>query len=234
MEYSVRLRFTANWVDILRILFYTCMMIAFFLGELWWALFYLNANMGCDWIDGPIARYHQAKYGWTLDPLVVETATLSNLYWACVGDPYKPSVQEVLSSYWEVINFPGVTDFGKNMDPLMDKLCNISAIVFLGLGLFFWPLYAIPAVIAFVLQFLVRPFKEYMRDKYGYDTDASSTIYGKVKNWIEYIAISVIIVSIQLALPMVFSEALLVLAIVFACLSLWSHLKPIVLQAMAA
>lgn len=114
-----------------------------------------------------------------------------------------------------------VTDFGKFMDPLADKLLVSAALVgFVQLGLGS----AWVAMIIIAREFLVTSLRLLAAGK---GTVIAANIWGKAKTVSQMIAIIVVLVSGGLSLPSIYGSVLLWVAAVFTICSgiqyMWSY-----------
>ncbi|MBM5789844.1 CDP-alcohol phosphatidyltransferase family protein [Candidatus Parcubacteria bacterium] len=132
------------------------------------------------------------------------------------GDtPVMTYEEEMRLTFWQRINYRGVTHLGKWLDPLTDKVRFLGALYPLGWGVVDTWLIAALTTVALGLM-AVRPLKR----RLGMG-DGSSNRLGKIKAWSEYAALSLLVFypASKLLLDLIFSVALLL-----GCGSLSGHI----------
>ncbi|MFC1598164.1 CDP-alcohol phosphatidyltransferase family protein [Patescibacteria group bacterium] len=190
---ATRVALTANWITALRIIFYPPMIYFIMVGELWYGGYCFGAGMMLDALDGWWAR----RQGGVLDWEVEQTMSL-----------------------WQRMNFRGTTRLGQLLDPAMDKLANNTGILMLGIGFVWLPLALLPPLIDLLLQFAVRPLKNWLNIG-----DAAANNWGKGKTWWQALAVTCMITFRQWPEGPAIASAVLGIAILFGCMSVYGHLS---------
>lgn len=115
--------------------------------------------------------------------------------------------------------FNFITDFGKLMDPLADKVTQVATLVVLVVqGII--PLWIL--IIVLVKEFLLVIGASFL---YGKDLVVSSKWYGKVSTVLFYVAIFISMISKQFDLNLVFDTYIYYLAVAFTLFSLVMYFK---------
>lgn len=129
----------------------------------WSAIAVLTASFITDAVDGVLARYLQGN-----KPLL----TLE---------------EEKKMSWWELVNYPGITRFGSSLDPIVDKVRYIGLLWTIGYDLVDFDIAVSTTVIA-VLLTLMRPIKVMLKlENIGANT------WGKHKMHAEVVATTIIV-----------------------------------------
>lgn len=152
---------TANWITYFRILWWPPMVYCFATGQYLAGGICFGIGMVLDILDGKVSRWQ----GGVLSP--GEEATLT---------------------WWQIMNFKGVTNHGMFVDPLLDKIVNGTAMLMLA-KFVWWPLAIAPVIVDLFLQFGVRRIKQ----KYGIGNGAAN-VWGKAKTWGQSLAVAAILV----------------------------------------
>ncbi len=155
---------TANWISVFRIALTLPTWLLFANGRLAWGAVLYGLNALFDGLDGAVARQQQDKLGGPAAAIAFE--------------------DERKLSYWRRLNLPGMTHFGKFMDPLADKFMNLGALLPLGWNVFPPWMLVMSAAFAFGLT-VSRPLLQRL---FGHDGSANK--FGKFKMWTEIAAIA--------------------------------------------
>lgn len=130
--------FTANWITCARVLLVIPMVWYYLHGDLLHGGVFFILSIVPDWFDGPFARWQSRRYNLTLS-----------------------MDQEATLTFWQRMNFRGQTQLGALLDPLFDKVTNGLGLLLAGYGFVpYWLVFVIIGI-DLVLQFVVRPFKQY-------------------------------------------------------------------------
>ena len=111
-----------------------------------------------------------------------------------------------------------VTKFGEFLDPLADKLIVVAALALL-LEVYATPWFAIPAILIIGRELVISGLREWMA-KIGLSNKVKVSMIGKVKTWVQMIAIAVLLIASNQYL--LFTSLGFILIYVAAFMSVWS------------
>ena len=111
-----------------------------------------------------------------------------------------------------------VTKFGEFLDPLADKLIVVAALALL-LEVYATPWFAIPAILIIGRELVISGLREWMA-KIGLPNKVKVSMIGKVKTWVQMIAIAVLLIASNEYL--FFSSLGFILIYAAAFMSVWS------------
>ena len=111
-----------------------------------------------------------------------------------------------------------VTKFGEFLDPLADKLIVVAALVLL-LEVYATPWFAIPAILIIGRELVISGLREWMA-KIGLSNKVKVSMIGKVKTWVQMIAIAVLLIASNQYLFLTSLGFILIYAAAF--MSVWS------------
>ncbi len=111
-----------------------------------------------------------------------------------------------------------VTKFGEFLDPLADKLIVVAALALL-LEVYATPWFAIPAILIIGRELVISGLREWMA-KIGLSNKVKVSMIGKVKTWVQMIAIAVLLIASNEYL--FFTSLGFILIYAAAFMSVWS------------
>ena len=111
-----------------------------------------------------------------------------------------------------------VTKFGEFLDPLADKLIVVAALSLL-LEVYATPWFAIPAILIIGRELVISGLREWMA-KIGLSYKVKVSMIGRVKTWVQMIAIAVLLIASNQYLFFTFLGFILIYAAAF--MSVWS------------
>ena len=111
-----------------------------------------------------------------------------------------------------------VTKFGEFLDPLADKLIVVAALALL-LEVYATPWFAIPAILIIGRELVISGLREWMA-KIGLSSKVKVSMIGKVKTWVQMIAIAVLLIASNQYL--FFTSLGFILIYAAAFMSVWS------------
>ena len=111
-----------------------------------------------------------------------------------------------------------VTKFGEFLDPLADKLIVVAALALL-LEVYATPWFAIPAILIIGRELVISGLREWMA-KIGLSNKVKVSMIGKVKTWVQMIAIAVLLIASNQYL--FFTSLGFILIYAAAFMSVWS------------
>ena len=111
-----------------------------------------------------------------------------------------------------------VTKFGEFLDPLADKLIVVAALALL-LEVYATPWFAIPAILIIGRELVISGLREWMA-KIGLSNKVKVSMIGKVKTWVQMIAIAVLLIASNQYL--FFTSLGFILIYAAAAMSVWS------------
>ncbi|NQV90710.1 CDP-alcohol phosphatidyltransferase family protein [Candidatus Uhrbacteria bacterium] len=159
-----------------------------------------------DWFDGCLARYQQ-------------------------GDkPVMTPEEETHLTLWNIINYRGVTNFGRALDPLVDKVRFLGLLWTVGTDHVDRGVAILITILAAILT-VIRPIK--LRLKLG---NAGANRWGKYKVYAEVVFVAILVFSTQplfhrenpltaLSLTHTVINLSATIAMILACASLYTHIE---------
>ena len=111
-----------------------------------------------------------------------------------------------------------VTEFGEFIDPVADKLIVVAALALL-LEVYATPWFALPAIIIIGREIVISALREWMA-KIGFSKKVKVSYIGKVKTWVQMVAIVVLLIASNTML--IFTALGFILIYSSAVLSIWS------------
>lgn len=188
---------TGNQVTLVGLFVCAPMVTAFLNGYYLVGAILLTISLLTDFLDGAVSRFQQAgRSSLTLE-------------------------EEMRLSFWQRINYKGVTHLGRTLDPIVDKVRFFGVIYSIGVLHVLTETVIALTVLAIFLTF-VRPVKQYLNlDNVG------ANKFGKFKIWIEIIGMATLVFfpfGLQNSTAGLVTNAVFVIAFIFGLASLAGHI----------